>query len=499
VKASRVTANLLTPRLDAEYYAPDVISLVKRLKVEGHPVLGALLKHMKRHPMCYGFDQAEEMGSNRIPYFKGEDLYDLTVVHGGSFIDDVHFDSYPSAQVRHGELIMSVRGTIGRASVCRTERGLCSPNTIVLVPRSETDPEFIAAFFASSYGKTLINREISGTVQDTITEEGIRNIQAVSFHHQAQTFIGEKVRQAEGLRAEAVAAEQGFVRAIQGDCPEVFGEPKALGRSSWVSGNTLGRNLNPGAFNPERLRIRSEIERIGGRLLGEVAMIEAKVTTAFGPNADYIGLESVSSSNLQLSPVKAGEAGVSGTARVLCEGPVISKLRPYLNKVAYIPHELGQAVGSTELLCVRPKEGVDGWYICGVLKLPCTLRQFQPLANGSTHPRIEAVDVLDVMIPWREDAAQLGASLKLAQAKYFASNRLTTAAKLLIEALIEGHVTESDLIAAQEALDRGDTGLDRALLSRLTRKGIDAPGEPPLFPDLDALYGLLQPQEEATV
>jgi type I restriction enzyme S subunit len=62
---------------------------------------------------------------------------------------------------------------------------------------------------------------------------------------------------------------------------------------------------------------------------------------------------------------------------------------------------------------------------------------------------------------------------------------------MLIEALIDGKVTETDLVAAQEALERGDNSADRALLRRLTRQGIDAPDQPPLFPDLDALYTLL--------
>jgi hypothetical protein len=71
------------------------------------------------------------------------------------------------------------------------------------------------------------------------------------------------------------------------------------------------------------------------------------------------------------------------------------------------------------------------------------------------------------------------------------SVRLTTSAKLLVEALIEGQATESDLIAAQKMLEKGDLSADREILSRLTRKGMDIAGEPPLFPDIDGLYNAL--------
>jgi hypothetical protein len=71
------------------------------------------------------------------------------------------------------------------------------------------------------------------------------------------------------------------------------------------------------------------------------------------------------------------------------------------------------------------------------------------------------------------------------------SRILTTAAKLLVEALIEGAVSEADLVAAQKALEANDRSADRAILQRLTRKGMDAASEPALFPNLDALYDAL--------
>ena len=65
---------------------------------------------------------------------------------------------------------------------------------------------------------------------------------------------------------------------------------------------------------------------------------------------------------------------------------------------------------------------------------------------------------------------------------------LTTAAKYLVEALIEGKITETELENAQTALQKGDIEPDKAILAKLTRKGYDIANEPPLFPDLDALY-----------
>ena len=87
----------------------------------------------------------------------------------------------------------------------------------------------------------------------------------------------------------------------------------------------------------------------------------------------------------------------------------------------------------------------------------------------------------------------LGAMLKIAQASYSYAHSLTTAATQLVEHLIEGHLTEADLIAAQQALESGNRDPDRAILASL--KTSTAEDAPALFPDLDALYALLDETE----
>ena len=76
------------------------------------------------------------------------------------------------------------------------------------------------------------------------------------------------------------------------------------------------------------------------------------------------------------------------------------------------------------------------------------------------------------------------------------AKQLTITARQLVESLIEGKLSEAELKAAQEALERGDRSLDREILGRLTRKGMDLKDEPPLFSDLDALYAALDQSDK---
>jgi type I restriction enzyme S subunit len=128
-----------------------------------------------------------------------------------------------------------------------------------------------------------------------------------------------------------------------------------------------------------------------------------------------------------------------------------------------------------------------------VLKLESTVRQLNPVATGSTHPRIDREDVLDLLVPWHDRHEALGRKLQTAQACYFASATLTATATTLVEHLIDGRITEADLVAAQKALDGSDRNADREILKALQRS--DAPDAKPLIADVDALYTLLDEPE----
>jgi hypothetical protein len=66
-----------------------------------------------------------------------------------------------------------------------------------------------------------------------------------------------------------------------------------------------------------------------------------------------------------------------------------------------------------------------------------------------------------------------------------ASSYLTLTATLLVERLIDGRITEADLVAAHKALDSGDRSADREILTALRQS--DSPDSKPLIADVDAV------------
>ena len=61
----------------------------------------------------------------------------------------------------------------------------------------------------------------------------------------------------------------------------------------------------------------------------------------------------------------------------------------------------------------------------------------------------------------------------------------------IVESLIEGQISEGDLVAAQKAPEAGERTADREILGHVIRKGMDEAWKPYLFLYLDGLFNEL--------
>jgi type I restriction enzyme, S subunit len=471
------------------------------------PDITTALEAVRRLPSCLplGSMCADPIAQGRTPDYATDDggYPCLKTKHiNGLIVDDSEPDwvtlecasSLARFKVQQATVLMnrSGAGSVGRCSVYL---GISAPltNEHVLHIRvtAPHDPCFVAAYLSTWWGERAIEQGVTGsTGQLNLANEHVSRVPVPALATDAQRYIGDKVRQAERLRERARRLEAGFRNAVAVAIPSTS---SVAGKTSRVTTCELGRNLNPGAHTPDRRAVRAAVRGAGGRLLETLADVESPTTVNYAATTPYVGLDAIDSATCRVKPSTAGAEAIAASARLLREGPALSRLRPYLNKVTYIPPALAGGIGSAELLLVRPKAGVDGWFLYGVLKLESSIRQLNPVATGSTHPRVDREDVVDLLVPWCDEQDALGAKLRTAQACYFASAALTATATTLVERLIDGRITEADLVAAQKALEAGDRSADREILKALRQT--DAPDAKPLITDVDALYALLDGSE----
>ena len=485
-----IAARLLPKRLDPDYYAPQHLADEEQFDRIGSILLGDTGKLF-----------AGPFGSllptiafvdNGIPLFRVGNVAEMEVNYEDlAKIPESLHQEIKASEITAGDLLI-VKASVGE-KICVVPsdipKGNVTQHIIGLHPNGRCDMYFVAAALFGSYGRRQLQRRALGAIIQYLGVQEARTVLLPKLGSDAQAYIGNKVRQAETLRSRAKTTEGQFRAAIS----EEISRPDKRAKFSRVTAGMLVGDLNPGRFDPDRLEVRNRLFANGGRRLSDFARIVTNNIDDYPRDQRYLGLDGISTSSIDITFETAAEADANGTSRKLLEGAVLSKLRPYLNKVGYISSEDAGAIGSTELLCVQSDE-VHGGYIYGVLKLETTTRQLNPISTGATLPRIGSADVLDVVVPWSDDHEVWGQRLAAAQLSYKSAKRLTTAARFLVEALIEQKVTEADLIAAHKDPER-----DRELLARLTTKGLDVADAPPLFPDLDALNELLNASDEGEV
>lgn len=114
------------------------------------------------------------------------------------------------------------------------------------------------------------------------------------------------------------------------------------------------------------------------------------------PDSIYLGLEHVPSG--RLLPAAPGTASdVRSTTSAFRAGDVLyGKLRPYLDKAVLAPSD---GIGTTELLVLRPKAGVDPRFLVAVLHAPTFLDYAISGTTGSQHPRTSWAHVGEFPMP----------------------------------------------------------------------------------------------------
>ncbi|RPU57682.1 hypothetical protein IPC887_08560 [Pseudomonas aeruginosa] len=106
---------------------------------------------------------------------------------------------------------------------------------------------------------------------------------------------------------------------------------------------------------------------------------------------------------------------------------IVSTCRPTRGAIAVIPVDLHGQIASTAFTVVRPKPGVNPFYLHYALRLPSTLEQFRKWSTGSSYPAILDDDVKKTIIPLPSPEVQDQIALKVLAALYERSSAIEAA------------------------------------------------------------------------
>jgi hypothetical protein len=161
-------------------------------------------------------------------------------------------------------------------------------------------------------------------------------------------------------------------------------------------------------------------------------------------------------------------------------GDLVVAMGGYPGRAAICPkNALPANIGRHSARIVVDPAKADAHYLWAFITSDFGQLHFKREITGSVQAGINLEDLRKITIPAPSLSSQtiIGGMVREAEQLYECVRFLLELAKALIEGLIDGKVNDDDLQAAQT-----DRCADRVILRRLTAKGLDAAGEPPLFP-----------------
>ncbi|MEX3072388.1 restriction endonuclease subunit S [Vibrio alginolyticus] len=494
---NRINSQLLINRLQAEYYNPELMLLTDQLQKGGSGSLRAYVNDFFRDPYCYGFDQADKSSIEfNVPYVKGEDLQQFVVTEAKSWVEESSLRKHSKVALRKGDLIISVRGYIGHVAVFSHKVGLPSPNVLAIRPKNTlVDSYFLSAYLNTNTGHSLVRRYVSGSVQETITVEDIGNIQCFVPNLFTQKHIGDKVRQAESLRAWAKSVQQQAAELL----PAYIREIQRYKAKSYRAKDIVSERLDSLFYHPDYIALERKMKAKGCNRLGLIAkQIKDSWNKKKAETFEYYEIGGLDITTGQVSSTKTQTVGAPSRAKTkVQQGDVlVSTVRPNRKNVGFIVDSVTESemVATSGFSVLRFSSLAQAAFYHAWLRTDDATAQLMRWNSGSAYPAIDDDVPLNIIVPKfeQEFVDSWGQKLLDAQFAYVYARKLTEAAKTLVETLIEGQLTEQQLIQAQQALDDGDNSLDQAILSKLSSEGYAIDGATPLFSDIDELYRLLE-------
>lgn len=542
MRLSRVPGQLLRPRLDGAYYHPSALALDAQLRSFGNArSLESLCD--PRRPITNGVRGPDFMGSS-FRLIRLQDCIDWEVRADLSLsISARQFDANARCRLQRDDVVVAIGGHVGNAAIVIDDAaaviGQHSARVSVAVD-GPMRPRFLVAYLNSEPGRIQFARLMRGTVQQGLNLEDVEEIEVPVFADLAQRYVGDKVRQAERLRerarrtsrasrelvdalieqrvsgADLVDAQQNSEpiasvahRSRREDPPgSALGATVASRRFSRITFSTMTSDRMDASYYAPRFLENERRLASCGTPMAPIASLTDKCncgstpvdvtydghgvglirTTDVRPNA-FLGHDVLRTSGLRIS----SDSSVAAVADDL-----VYTMSGTIGYAAVVPPTDEVFSFSNTIVRARFSErsGQDPWFTAAFFNSTYGYTQSLRLVSGGMQGHVMPNPFKKLLVPTPDTRAQkfIGKHLRHADECTRQARSLVAAAKLLVEQLIDGRVTEGELVAAQKALEAGDRSADREILKGLRLS--DAPAAKPLIPDVDALYALLDESQQ---
>lgn len=495
---NRISTSDLQDFLTAQTYRPEITQAKNHIL----SLKNCSLQAVCTKPIQQG--KSPKYAEKGLKCIKPKNTNDMLVsIDDIDWIDSSTKDQIQKQKLGYGDIVItrSGSGTIGRASIyCYSEKAYTNDHLFVVRP-DKADSHYICSFLNSFHGQRLLEAGVSGsTGQLNLSNEHIKSIPLFRPDDKVQKYIGDKVRQAEQLRAWAKRLRTSVDDHLNSLNLPINEPPALLNR---VSAQTMEDRLDPRPYRTHYLCLVSEIEKLPHDSIGTLVALASGCPVSSNDFLENSGIPLVRIRNIGFDDFIGLDTGVSqdvyqdATKYQAKDKMIVVGMDGIFRSQFFISDELPMLVN--QRVAMLSPQNIRGELLTHWLNRPEGQMQLNQWAVKTTVEHTSLSDIGRVLIPRLDKSLEnkLADYLLNARLAYRYAKFLTQVAKTLVETLIEGQLTERQLIEAQQALEDGDNSLDQAILSKLSAEGYAIEGATPLFSYVDELYSLLEEAAQA--
>lgn len=505
----RVKVDFLFDRLSAEAYSPAYIENEKKLDESAIPktTLGNVVIKPINNSIRDIKGELDLQGAV-IPMYRPADIVSSWLNTDTAPKISFKFEmKHQKARVYPGDILLAIAGTVASCGRVPSDVDYAGINgSSARVSTKEEDSGYVLSYLNSSFGYKALMKYGVGSVQKHLNLIDLPAVSLALPSALTRKYIGDKICQAELLRSWSKSTNREIrdyhQRFIPVQTKLNFAKKTRLVSTLQMT-ERMDAHFYPGVVDSY---LNQNPDSFGKLSYCCISIFNGQTQPVGNDNF----CEQVTVANLSPDFIKGKARVVEAPNKrdkftkkydlLMCNA---AHQKSYIGKDITFVHSDKALLPSTEVMVIRPDTSkIPASYLRTYFLSKLGFVQIQSTIRGITaHSYPVDMAKLDIFIPnleGKELTDWLGTDDLLVKAGIASefSTQLTASAKLIVEALIEGKITETEIITAQQALENDDNTKDRAILSKLTDKGYAVKEGKPLFSDLEALYELLEEAQQ---
>lgn len=446
-------------RLDANYYKAQYLELHNRLIELNANELGKIAKNIKDGPG--GWDvSTEDYVDFGIPVIRSTNLKDgfVNLNEDVVYISEEKHYSLAKSAVRKNDVLLSVRGTIGKSAVYNyeSEANLNAAVVKITLKDDTVDPYYLSCFFNSRYGRMQTERIANGAVQNNMNLSEVKSNLIPLPNIVIQRYIGNKLRKAEELQEEARRLKEEVKDILESNlCMKKIKNILINNdeKFTWVKRGNIENRLDADYYKKTFILIE-EIYLKNGIKLMRLEEILDDLYTGTTPNAEFISNEYQEIKFLRVDDLSNSlvkneislfiKEEIRHSLRIITPGSVLVSIAGTIGRSAVI--NLENCTTNQNVAVLQLKESIaKPYYLSAYFNSPVGRLFLERVSTQATVKYINNDLLKSVKIPVIdiETQSKIQELLIMASEKEILSKLLISEAKQDVEDLIEGKFNES--------------------------------------------------------